>query len=354
MPNKDFAYRRLYTALRREIEKGGYAFGEKLPSKRALADRHRLSVVTVEHALALLTEEGYLAPRERSGHFVVYREGSNFPVADPALRPLPPETLPAKPSFPFSVYVRAMRRVMGDFGAAVLVKSPNNGLPALRTALARYLLRSREIEVSPDQIVVGAGAEYLYGLIVQLFGRRMRYAIETPSYEKIEQVYRAGGVSPEKLPLGPEGIDSGALAASAARLLHITPYRSFPSGVTASAAKKREYLRVMAEREGWIVEDDVESEFTPFQKPVESVFSLDPAGRVLYLNTFSRTITPAVRIAYLVLPLSLLGRFEEKAGFYSCTVPTFEQYVLAELLESGDFERHINRVRREMRKKRSF
>ena len=132
-------------------------------------------------------------------------------------------------------------------------------------------------------------------------------------------------------------------------MLHITPYRSFPSGVTASAAKKREYLRWAQKTGGRIIEDDFESEFTLSRKPEETVFSLDDGERVIYINTFSKTVAPSVRVGYMVLPKGLLARFQEKLGFYSCTVPAFEQYVLAEFIASGDFERHLSRIRRKKR-----
>jgi len=153
------------------------------------------------------------------------------------------------------------------------------------------------------------------------------------------------------LPLGKQGIESAALWQTDAAVLHISPYRSFPSGVTASAAKKREYLRWAEQKNGTIIEDDFESEFNPSAKPTETVFSLDTEGRVVYLNTFTRTIAPSLRVGYMVLPPKLLGEFRQRLEFYSCTVPTVSQYVLASLLEEGDFERHLNRIRRKNRKK---
>ena len=344
-------YLRIYETLRSEIVSGVYAFGSKLPSKRDLADRHGVSVITVEHAYAMLAEEGYLQARQRSGYFVSYEETDHFAAPmGVALRSLPRRQPLQADAFPFSVYARTLRRVLTEYGEGILQKSPNTGCEELRQALSRYLARSRRMTVSPEQIVIGAGAEYLYGLILQLLGREQVYGIEDPSYEKIEKVYRADGVTCRLLPLGWDGIESAALAATDATVLHISPYRSFPSGVTASAAKKREYLRWAKRTDGVLIEDDFESEFTPSSKPEDTVFSLDEGERVIYLNTFSRTIAPSVRVGYMVLPKSLLQAFEETLGFYSCTVPTLSQYVLAELLDGGEFERHLNRIRRKNRK----
>ena len=175
------------------------------------------------------------------------------------------------------------------------------------------------------------------------------FAIEEPSYSKIRAVYEANGVRCDPLLLGPDGIMSSELARTAARALHITPYHSFPSGVTANASKRMEYIAWAKGRGAYIIEDNYDSELTVSKKNDDTVFSLS-MGAVIYLNTFSRTISPSVRVGYMVLPRDLMEKFDERLGFYSCTVPVFEQYVIARLLDSGDFERHINRVRRQKRK----
>ena len=345
------AYLALYQALRQEIVRGDWPWGARLPSRRQTARERGLSAVTVDHSYELLCQEGYIEPRARSGYYVIYRGGDGF--AQPAVLsapPLPPAPARQEYAFPFSVLARTMRRVLSEYGEALLVKPPNPGCPALRQALARYLARNRGIRAEEDQIVIGSGAEYLYGLVVELLGRDRVYAIEKPSYAKIEQVYRAQGVACELLPLGHEGITTAALKSARASVLHITPYRSYPSGVTASASKRREYLRWAAEGDRYLVEDDFESEFSLLRKPEETVFSAAEGQNVIYMNTFTRTVSPALRVGYMVLPRPLLPLYRERVGFYSCTVPAFEQYVLAELMDRGDFERHINRIRREKRK----
>ena len=344
------AYLALYERLRREIIEGDYPFGSRMPSKRQLSEETGLSLVTVEHALSLLCDEGYLEARERSGHFAVFRKGEGFLPAE--VTPARPESRPApeREAFPISVLSRTMRRVITERGDTLLERSPTGGCAELRGALSRYLGRARGIRTAPERIYVGSGAEYLYGLIVQALGRERLYALEDPSYEKIRRVYEAHGARTALLPLRGDGVDSAALFATGADVLHITPYRSFPSDVTASAAKRREYIR-WADRDGRvIVEDDFTSELAASPKPEETVFSLSERGNVIYLNTFSRTVAPSLRMGYLVLSPEMLELFEELVGFYSCTVPVFEQYVLAELIESGEYARHIRRVRRQLRR----
>ena len=339
----------LYRHLRDDIANGVYKYGEKLPSKRLLADETGVSVITVLHAYDILCDEGYAEAKERSGYFVTFRKSDFLSVAD--LEPYFP--IPHEPhdeeAFPFSVFAKTMRTVITNYGDQILVKSPNFGVSELRQAISDYLARSKGIRISPKQVIIGSGAEYLYGLIVQFLGRDKLYAIEDPSYEKIHAIYCAHGVACDLLKLGGDGILSTELQHTRADVLHITPYRSFPSGVTASASKRAEYIRWAAERNRIIIEDDFDSEFTVSTKHKDTVFSLEPQHSVIYVNTFTRTIAPSMRIGYMVLPEALVERFTNQLGFYSCTVPTFEQYVLAEFIRSGNFEHHINRVRRRRR-----
>ncbi len=407
-------YLKVYEQVREDIIKGRYPVGKKLPSKRVMAEAMGMSVITIEHAYELLSEEGYIAAREKSGYFVTFddkdiyvgvnsysarsnddidngngskdrrfasrnainneriaggnhadkgqkaREGnsnkteasrstSDFAIVQqtsPTAGQFSVSHNPDEPKFSYSIYAKTVRRVLSEYDNYIMKKSPKQGMTELRSAIADYLLRSRRLSISPEQIIIGAGAEYLYGLIVQTFGRDCVYGVESPSYQKIAKVYAAFGAELKMLPLGKDGIESDELWQSDIKLLHITPYRSFPSGVTASASKKREYLKWSRQSDGYIVEDDFESEFTPSRKPEETIFSLDEEGRVIYVNTFTRTIGSYVRCAYMVLPTDLIDVFTEKIGFYECPVPTLDQLVVASLIESGDFERHINKVRR--------
>lgn len=340
----------LYEQLRSDIVSGTYHYGAKLPSKRILAEELNISVITVQHSFDLLCDEGYITSKERSGYYVTYKQDDLF------FEPSYTNKIKAKTEindyasdFPFSVFAKTMRKVITEYGSLILEKSPNSGSERLKNVICNYLNRSRGMQVESNQIIIGAGAEYLYSLIIQILGREKIYAAEKPSYEKIEQVYRANGVKCRLLPLCDDGIESNALKSTDAAVLHITPYRSYPSGVTASPSKRNEYIKWARNRCGYIIEDDFESEFTPLHKHEQTVFSL--GDNVVYINTFSKTISPAIRVGYAVLPKSLINDFNEKVGFYSCTVPLFEQYVIAEFIDSGEFERHINRVRRKLRQK---
>lgn len=348
------AYMQLYEQLRRDIVKGIYPFGAKLPSKRLISEETGISVITAEHTYSILCDEGYVEARQRSGYFVIYRE-SDFISHNESVSYIAEKTSNKHISgsnFPYSVLAKTMRKVLIDYGDNILIKSPNQGCIELRDAVCTYLARCNGMTIKPEQVIIGSGAEYLYSLIVQLFGNDKTFAIENPSYDKIRKVYSSNGACCDMLKLGTNGINTSELERTTATVLHITPFNSFPSGVTANASKRAEYIRWAEKRNGYIIEDNYDSELTVSKKNEDTVFSLSNEGNVIYLNTFSKTVAPSIRVGYMVLPEKLLPIFKEKLGFYSCTVPVFEQYVLSQLLNNGDFERHINRVRRVRRKEK--
>lgn len=345
------AYLQIYQMLRDDIINGIYPYKTKMPSKRILSAETGVSVITIKHSMELLCDEGYIEPKERSGYFVIFRkddfQNAQTPVAHSNSRTL---QVHYAGEFPYTVLAKTMRKVILDYSDRILIKSPNQGCTELREEICFYLARSRAIHISPSQVVIGSGAEYLYGLIAQLVGRDSEIAIENPSYSKIHNVYSSFGIKCDCLKLNPDGIESKALAATKACVLHTTPFNSFPSGISISISKKHEYLKWAHSRNAIIIEDNYDSELTVSKKAEDTLFSMTDDENVIYLNTFSKTIAPSMRIGYMILPESMVDAFNEKLGFYSCTVPVFDQFVLAELLHSGDFERHLNRIRRKKRK----
>lgn len=350
------AYLRVYYKLRDQITGKAYQFGQRLPSKRQLADTEHVSVITIGHAYDLLAEEGYVEAKERSGYYVSFSDADPFLSKNTMPRGVEQTesyhedfVIPPVEHFPFMTYARTVRKVLADEGEKLFVKSENQGRADLRQAIASYLLRNRGMEVSPSQILVGSGAEYLYGMVVTMLGRARIYGVEDPSYEMIEKIYDQNGVTVEKLKMGPDGIRSEALKESRAEVLHVTPFHSYPSGVTADITKRAEYINWVKHRNAFIIEDDYDSEFTVKTRREDTLFSMEPKRHVIYINTFSRTISHATRVGYMVLPSELSSSLLSKVSFYSCTVPVLDQAVLTELLNSGEFERHINRVRRRLR-----
>lgn len=347
-------YLSLYEKLKSEIISGGIAYGQKIPSKRVTADTYNVSVITVEHAYDLLLSEGYIESKERSGYYVSFTNG-NIYLSDTVdysvnnAKNVEKIDIIDDIGISFAEYSRIIRAVLSEYGESVMQKSLNSGIAELKCAIKNYLMRNRGISVEESQIVVGSGAEYLYGLVVELFGNKVLYGIENPSYRQIENVYRTKGVKYEPLELSFDGISSEELKNTKAKILHVTPYRSYPTGISASVSKKIEYTQWAEENGGFIIEDDYASEFSLIGGIAESIFSFDTNDRVIYINTFSKSLSRSLRVGYMILPKRLVAQFNEKLGFYSCSVPTLEQYVIAKILNDGSFERHINRVRRRLK-----
>ncbi len=340
-------YFEIYKDIKNKILTSEYAAGEKLPSKRVTADKYGCSVITVESAYGMLMDEGYIESRERSGYFVcridaLYREEAG----DIRIEHLD-ESIGAgeKQDFEYSLWFKTIRKVISERGEELFVKSPGMGCAVLRNVLADYLCKNRGMSVKPQNIVIGSGAEQLYETVVKLLGRGKVYGIEDPSYSKIEAVYVGEGANILKLKMGRDGIESKELLKDEIDVLHVTPYRSFPTDVTTSILKKYEYLR-WAGNEKYIVEDDFNSEFYRPGQPIETLYSLDKHGRVIYINTFSKSLSPSMRMGYMILPDGLLHTYSNVLGEFSCSVPVLDQYVLAEYISSGNFVRHLNRERR--------
>ena len=244
------------------------------------------------------------------------------------------------------MYFKTVRSVLTEYGSLLLEKSPNEGCAILRNAIAEYLLRYRGIFAQPEQIIIGSGAEHLYNAVVRLVGSEVVYGLENPSYSQIRKVYEGMGVQCEMLQMGAEGIESEELNRTQAKVLHVTPFHSYPSGVTATVRKRQEYLEWAKNNDGIIVEDDFDSEFFMPGKPIDTLYMTDANQSVIYINTFSKSLSPSIRIGYMILPERLTEKYKETMGEFSCTVPVLDQYVLAEFIERGHFEQHLNRVRR--------
>lgn len=347
-------YDELYRELKKQILSGEYRAGEKLPSKRVMADRTGYSTVTVATAYGRLEDEGYIIPRERSGYYVcrietgVLRQGE---AVVPAIRRLSEETAPPKGDFEYSLWFKTVRKVISEQGERLFVKADGKGCAVLRNAIADYLARYRGMHADPARIIIGSGAEQLYETAVKCLGRVPVVGIESPCYEQIPAVYEGMGVPCCPLPMGEDGIESQALASGGFDVLHVTPFHSYPSGVTTSIVKRYEYLAWAERTGGTIIEDDFDSEFFMPGQPIESLYSLDRSDSVIYLNTFSKSLSPAMRIGYMILPDSLMPIYERRLGGFSCSVPVMEQYVLAEFIAGGSFERHLNRMRRRMKER---
>ena len=381
-------YAYLYALIRADIERGVLRGGEKLPAKRTLAQQLGISQITVEGAYNQLLAEGYIYTKERRGTYIsdLAALASSSTVPAPAANfgqrvvaagteesqavnrtagqaevfseksfersfTRSAERSFAKSTsftgFPLRSWGKTMRAVLNQLPEAKLAApAPPAGIPELRIAIARHLRQNRSLLADPQNILIGAGAQVLYGIIAQLLGKNNLYALEDPGYQRLTNLYAAQNIPTVHIPLDAEGIEIGKLRESKAQVAHIMPSHQYPSGLVTSASRRYEILAWALEKPNrYIIEDDYDCEYRLAGLPIPPLQSIDTGGRVIYTNTFSKTLGHSLRIAYAILPPPLMEKFQKNLSFYSSTVSTIEQFVLAKYIEDGAYERHLNRSR---------
>lgn len=351
-------YEQLYKRIRELIASGAIKDGEKLPSRRRIAAHLQVSVNTVENAYAQLLAEGYIESVAKKGYYARRGEAAGVSVsraeapvivqasaapAEKCLYDLKTNAVDTD-SFPFSIWTKLMRQSLREEKDSLLDPCHPQGSLSLRVEIARYLDSFRGVTVSPEQIVLGAGTEYLLGLMTELL-RGQEFAVENPCYNKQLRILRSRRVKFHSVPMDGDGISVERLEETAASVVIITPSRHFPLGTVTSASRRSDLLRWAAGGEHYLIEDDFDSEFRYMLKQIPAIYSLDSLGKVIYMNTFARTLAPSLRIGYMALPRSLLPRYREKISFYSCTVSAFEQSALRRFLRDGYYERHLHRMK---------
>ena len=352
-------YEQVYKHIKSDIISGILSPGEKLPSKRSFARNNGISTITIQNAYDQLISEGYVFTVPKKGYYVAnINEMSRVPAGTSIKLDIKIPEKPAKfrfdlsnnkinpDNFPFSIWAKLLRETMSERSRELMEVSPTGGIYELRAAIADYLKSFRGMLVDPDQIVIGAGTEYLYGLLIQILGKNKKYCIENPGYKKLAQIYKQYHVECGFADIDDSGISVDSLHKSGADIAHISPNHHFPTGITMPANRRYEVLAWANEEAGrYIIEDDYDSEFRTNGKPLPTLFSIDACEKVIYMNTFSKSLTPTIRISYMILPVHLANIFYSRLSFYSCTVSNFEQYTLASFIDRGYFEKHINRMR---------
>lgn len=357
-------YEYVYQQIRDDIVAGRIAAGEHLPSKRAFASHLGISVITIENAYSQLLAEGYICSKPRRGYYVcelpeapvLASAETEFDRDSAAARsnahdageqpeqfaPLSPSALEAA-----RLWQSALRATLtSEDEREIFSPAPAQGTARLRCAIAHHLRGTRGMNVNPDNIVIGAGAQLLDTMLVQLLGADKTYAVEDPGYLRLTRIYQAMGCKVRHIPLDGEGVNLGELLDAGADVLHLMPSHQYPTGLVTSIARRYALLSWAAEQPGrYLIEDDFDCEFRLAGKPIPALASIDAAQSVIYTNTFSKSLSSALRLAYMVLPDELMERFRRELGFYASSVSSVDQVALARLLESGDYERHVNRVR---------
>ena len=365
----------LYNTIKAQIINGVLKPDSKLPSKRALASHLGISVITVQNAYAQLISEGYIYSIEKKGFYVTDFSDFNIkPYYSNSTQEANTQTFYTQPNssrepfqqqpqsaefftdfrsnstnaqkFPFTLWCHTARQVLNSQDEKLLIRSDMKGTYELRLAIAEYLLEFRNMQVSPQQIVIGAGTEAIYSMLVQYFGRDKVYAVENPGYKKAKAIFELNGAACTPIDIDTQGMNPESLRKKDVEIIHISPNHHFPTGIVVPVKRRMELLAWANEQSNrYIIEDDYDSEFRFNGKPLPTLQSADTQNKVFYMNTFSKTLAPSFRISYLVLPASLTADFEKKLGSYSCQVSVIEQSTLAHFISAGFFEKHINKMK---------
>lgn len=350
-------YEQIYEYIRQEIREGKLLAGERLPSTRSLAEYLQVARSTVEYAYDQLLSEGYIEARPYRGYFVcpldaiLWMDGERQTVRkDEELKKCRYDFSPGGTDmsvFPFSVWKSITKNILNEGNSELFAQGEPQGDYSLRLTISRYLHSSRGVECEPEQIIVGAGNDYLLMLLEKLLGRHVNIAMENPTYKRAYRIFKSFAYNIETVDMDKSGMKVKELAGTAASCAYVMPSHQFPTGTVMPIGRRTEILRWANEKpDRYIIEDDYDSEFRYRGKPIPSLQSSDKNGKVIYIGTFSKAIAPAIRVSYMVLPKLLLEKYRRECYFYSCTVSRIDQRILDEFIKNGYFERHLNKMRK--------
>lgn len=364
MESKEPIYHQLYSYIKKEIQTGRISFDTKLPSKRKLSAYLNISQNTIQASYDQLIEEGYITSVEKRGFFVSKIDFlQQLKVNLPSLENNKSDTKQITydfsyhgvdmPSFPFDAWRKLMKEVINEYDVELLMPGDSLGYIRLRAALSAYLHQSRGVNCSSSQIIISSGTEMLFQTLIQLFDPDSNYGIENPGYEKLNQLFTGNRAGFSAINIDHNGMLLTEIMKSNANILCITPAHQFPSGGIMPINRRMQLLNWANESSNrYLIEDDYDSEFKYSGKPIPALQGLDTNEKVIYMGSLSKSISPTLRVSYMVLPNHLALRFNEKLSYILCPVPMLEQKVLCNFIENGSFERHLNKMRTIYKKKR--
>lgn len=358
-------YIQLYQYLKNEIQNENISANTKLPSQRMLAEHLSISRNTVDSAYQQLLVEGFIRSEPRRGLFVEQFQRNQL------VRLRQSHTLPKKSKnqevkkiiydfrhdgidlelVPATLWKKLMSATLQKESSQLYLNGDQQGEYELRKQIAAYLFQSRGVYCQPEQIVVAGGTQYLLTLLCSLLGREMTYAVEEPGFQRAREVLKNEGANIQSIPLNAQGIDIIKLKASDAQIVYVTPSHQFPTGSIMPITRRMDLIEWANTNESFIIEDDYDGELRYQGKPIPSMQGLDKNHRIIYLGTFSRSLFPSICVSYMVLPEPLVSNYKEKFSAYKQTIPRIHQHTLAMFLETGNFERHINRIRTAYKRK---
>lgn len=354
---KEPLYEQIYCHIKAQIREGKIKSGDRLPSTRLLAGNLGVSRSTTQLAYDQLIAEGYLTSIPCKGYFVAGVEGLCEISSEKRERYGGTETTESfrydfsargidPNGFPAGRWKKLAREVLSEVDAELFTHGDSQGELGLREAIRDYVYSARGVNCRPEQILIGAGSEYLLMLLDQIVGQTSVIAMENPTYMQAYRVFHGLGRSVVPISMDEQGIDIEKLKESGASLAYVMPAHQFPTGRIMPLGRRMELI-AWAAKEGdrYIIEDDYDSEFRYRGRPIPSLQGYDRNGRVIYLGTFSRSIAPGIRVSFMVLPERLLERYHKFCGFYATTVSRIDQEILARFIHEGYYERHLNRMK---------
>lgn len=360
-------YEQIYEYIRQEIREGKLRPGERLPSTRSLAEYLQISRSTAALAYEQLVSEGYIESRPYRGYYVCRMEelyrldtGEEDGDADtaqtsgkrPQYRCDFSPTATDMSQFPFGVWRKINKNVLSESSSGLFAQGDSQGEYSLRETISRYLHSSRGVNCSPQQIIVGAGNDYLLLLLEKILGRHVKIAMENPTYKRAYQIFNSFAYEITTVDMDSAGMSVLGLRSSDVTAAYVMPSHQYPTGVLMPIGRRLELLKWADEApDRYLIEDDYDSEFRYKGKPIPSLQASDKHGRVIYIGTFSKSIAPAIRVSYMVLPQALLERYRRQCAFYSTTVSRIDQKVLEEFIREGYFERYLNKMRKYYKEK---
>lgn len=360
-------YHQLYSYLKAEIQNKTIGYNTKLPSKRKLSSHLGISQNTIQSAYDQLIEEGYVVSTEKKGYYVakidhlqkltVLAENEYAVAAQPVSEVKYDFSYHGvdHDTFPFRVWRRLTKELVSEYDPEFLKQGDSQGYLRLRKAIADYLHQSRGVNCTEDQIIISSGTEILFQSLIQLLDRESIYGIENPGYEKLNQLFTANRSEFVPVALDAYGMNPESVVISKANILCLSPAHQFPSGEIMPISRRIQLLNWANEApDRYLIEDDYDSEFKYSGKPIPALQGLDTGEKVIYMGSLSKSLTPTLRVSYMVLPLHLLQRYLEKLSYILCPVPVLEQKTLCSFIEQGYFERHLNKMRTVYKKKRDI
>lgn len=357
-------YEQLYLYIKKEITEGRLEYSSKLPSKRKLSEFLKVSQNTVETAYDQLIAEGYIESLPRRGFFVLAYEDLEYvqneaSVTDELVEEkeivkyhFHPGWIDTK-NFPFDKWRKYARDTIDQQHHSLLLLGDKQGELELRREIAHYLYHARGVQCSPEQIVIGAGSDILLQQLILLFDKKTVYGVEDPGYHVISHILKSSQHKVQPLEVDDEGVKTDSIENTNINAVYVTPSHHFPYGSVLSVNRRIKLLNWAASGDHhYIIEDDYDSEFRYSGKSIPSLQSMDHSEKVIYLGSFSKSLIPSLRISYMVLPKPLLKKYKQEAlSFYHCSVSRIDQHILSQFMREGDFERHLNRMRKIYRKK---